>query len=250
MKQKRRNGMLTYLWGRLGLEPVRHRMVALVGAGGKTSTLYMLAQEAKEMGKTVLVTTTTHMKLHSRLTLATPAAWEEVKPLLGWHRIVMAGRLSAEGKFTGPKEITTARSVADVVLVEADGARRLPLKAPAEHEPVLPCAADAVIAVAGLDAVGQPIEVVCHRPEQVSALLETGRDHVITPADIVTILASPRGGRKQVKAGVAFRCLLNKADTPEKMGYALKIQRGLMQRGIHSAITHYSLAERDGKCLS
>ena len=52
--------------------------------------------------------------------------------------------------------MAVCRAVAGVVIAEADGARLRPLKAPAEHEPVIPPAADAVVAVAGLDSVGAP----------------------------------------------------------------------------------------------
>ena len=37
------------IWEQLGLDMARHRMVALVGAGGKTSTLYALARQAADM---------------------------------------------------------------------------------------------------------------------------------------------------------------------------------------------------------
>ena len=47
------------IWEQLGLDMARHRMVALVGAGGKTSTLYALARQAADSGRTVVVTTTT-----------------------------------------------------------------------------------------------------------------------------------------------------------------------------------------------
>ena len=57
------------IWEKLRLEPERHRVVALVGAGGKTSTLYALAREARAAGLTVIVTTTTHIRPHPRLPL-------------------------------------------------------------------------------------------------------------------------------------------------------------------------------------
>ncbi|MFS8544521.1 MAG: putative selenium-dependent hydroxylase accessory protein YqeC, partial [Limnochordales bacterium] len=83
------------------------------------------------------------------------------------------------GKLTGvdPRVIGRWRDVADVVLVEADGSRGLPLKAPKEGEPAVPPDADVFIPVAGMTAIGRPLaEGAVHRPERVAALL--GVPHV------------------------------------------------------------------------
>ena len=55
------------LWDKLGLDMDHHRVIALVGGGGKTTTMYALAREAREAGKTVIVTTTTHILPHPAL---------------------------------------------------------------------------------------------------------------------------------------------------------------------------------------
>lgn len=48
--------------------------------------------------------------------------------------------------------------LADIVLIEADGSRRMPCKAPAAHEPVLLPQCDIVLAVAGVSALGESLE--------------------------------------------------------------------------------------------
>ena len=52
---------------------------------------------------------------------------------------VCVGSASESGKFSAP-ELTfrTLCALADYVIVEADGSKRLPLKAHAAHEPVIP----------------------------------------------------------------------------------------------------------------
>ena len=139
--------------------------------------------------------------------------------------------------------------MADLVLAEADGARLHPLKAPADHEPVIPPETDAVVALAGLDCLGRPVGIACHRPERVCALLGVGMDHALTPADVAAVLSHPQGGRKGVGAGMAFRCLLNKADDPAREALGREIQSILAQKGIVSAVTHYTERERGGLCL-
>ena len=136
-----------------------------------------------------------------------------------------------------------------LVLVEADGARLRPLKAPADHEPVIPTGAAAVIAAAGLDCLGKPAGEICHRPERVCALLGVEEDHILTPADVAAVLSSPLGSRKGVTADMAFRCLLNKADTPERQVWGKEIQDILARQGIYSIVTHYEEKERGGACL-
>lgn len=235
------------VWERLDLHMDVHRLVALVGAGGKTSTLYALARQGVDNGKKVVITTTTHILPHPALPLA--GSLEELAALLADRPAATWGRYALPDKLSGGGPPAESLSVADLVLVEADGARLHPLKAPADHEPVIPPETHAVVALAGLDCIGQTVGAICHRPERVCALLGTGMDHVLTPADAAAVLSHPQGGRKGVTASMAFRVLLNKADTPERAAWGREIQESLTRQGIFSAVTHYEERERGGLCL-
>lgn len=235
------------IWETLRLDPKVHRLTALVGGGGKSSTMYAMARQAMDQGLTVVVTTTTHILPHPKLPLTGDLA--ALPALLAEHRVVTLGAYDERGKLTGAGDPAACLAVADVVLIEADGAKLRPLKAPADHEPVIPPACHAVIASAGLDSVGKPIEETCHRPERVCALLGVSPDHLITPADVAAILSSPVGGRKSVGQATAFRCLLNKADDPQRQAWGEEIGALLARQGIHSAITYYTEEERGGLCL-
>jgi probable selenium-dependent hydroxylase accessory protein YqeC len=99
------------------------------------------------------------------------------------------------------------------ILLKADGARMRRFKAPDDHEPRLPAAADTVVAVASVHVVGQPLsEELVHRVPEVSRItgLEPGDE--ITPAAVATVLASDRGGRKDVPEGATYVPLLNMVD--------------------------------------
>ena len=235
------------VWERLDLHMDVHRLVALVGAGGKTSTLYALARQGVDNGKKVVITTTTHILPHPALPLA--GSLTELTALLADRPAATWGRYALPDKLSGGGPPAEALAVADLVLVEADGARLHPLKAPADHEPVIPPEADAVVALAGLDCIGQTVGAICHRPERVCALLGAGMDHVLTPADAAAVLSHPQGGRKGVGGSMAFRVLLNKADTPERAAWGRDIQEILARQGIFSAVTHYEERERGGLCL-
>lgn len=235
------------IWEDLHLDPKVHRMVALVGGGGKSSTMYAMARQAMDLGLNVVVTTTTHILPHPTLPLTGSLA--ELPALLAEHRVVTLGAYDQRGKLTGAGDPTAYLDYADVVLIEADGAKLRPLKVPADHEPVIPPACDAVIAVAGLDCMGRSVEDICHRPERVAELLGTGPGHIIAPADVAAVLSSPQGGRKYVGQAMAFRCLLNKADDGPRRACGEEIKALLAQQGIQSAITYYTEEERGGSCL-
>ena len=83
--------------------------------------------------------------------------------------------------------------------MEADGSKMRPVKAPAEHEPVLPSATTLLAPVIGLDAIGVPVAPRwVHRPEYVRAVLGLDADELIrlTPAQAARLLVAPTGGAK------------------------------------------------------
>lgn len=158
-------------------------IIAVVGSGGKTTLIKNLAARYRSEGKTVLVTTTTHMFLEED-TLLTDDAGEIIR-VLRETGYAMAGipegrKIRALSKETFDAVCTHA----DVVLVEADGSRGLPLKYPSDTEPVIPENADEIIVVCGLNAIGEKAKDVCHRLEPVKNCLDIEEDTVITPAHV------------------------------------------------------------------
>lgn len=157
--------------------------VCVVGSGGKTTLIKKLAHRFRKEGKTVLVTTSTHM-FREPDTLVTDDAAAILRAMeqRGW---VMAGvGEGAKIRALSPETYAAVCARADVVLVEADGSKGLPLKFPNATEPVIPENADEIIVVCGLNALGQPAKTVCHRLELVKACLSIGDDALITPDHI------------------------------------------------------------------
>ncbi|MCD7769798.1 MAG: putative selenium-dependent hydroxylase accessory protein YqeC [Oscillospiraceae bacterium] len=164
-------------------------VIALVGAGGKTSAINTLAWEIRSAGYRVVVTTTTKMYPPVDGSLLARTV-DQTRSLLQKRGIVWAGALSGPQKLEGiPGSIPTLVDMADFVLIEADGARKHPLKMtdPA-FEPVIPAEAQAVVAVAGLDSIGRSVSDAVHRPELACQALGVTCDHVITPADVAALL--------------------------------------------------------------
>ena len=133
-------------------------ITAIVGGGGKTTLMLRLARELRDSGARVIVTTSTHIFPPEGIPVFTQVSLEEAKAALERESLVCLGTPVEKGKLSAPKfAIAELAKIADYVLVEADGAKGLPLKAPAEHEPVIPAEAKLVVAVAGLDGLGNPI---------------------------------------------------------------------------------------------
>ena len=158
-------------------------IICVVGSGGKTTLIKKLAEQYRREGKTVLVTTSTHMFIEEDTLLTDDA--DTILRRLAQTGYAMAG--IAEGKkikALSPATYEAVCSFADVVLVEADGSKGLPLKYPNTSEPVIPENADEIMVVCGLNAVGQKAKDVCHRLELVKACLGIEDETIITPAHV------------------------------------------------------------------
>mgnify|MGYP000891227229 CR=1 FL=1 len=217
-------------------------ITAAVGGGGKTSLLWRLAQELSESA-TVLLATTTHIWPPACETLLNPTA-EEVRATLRHTNLLAVGSPAEGGKL---REATALRGqyegLANYVLIEADGSRGLPLKAPADHEPVLPAGAALVVAVAGMACMGQTVAAAAHRAALYAELCGLDECASVTPEAVACVLNHPQGLRKGV-AG-RFCVVLNQADTPERIAFARAVAAQLKAETIITALqTQPCFAER------
>lgn len=150
-------------------------IISVIGAGGKTTWIEKIAKEVRRQGKKAAVVTTTHMWIPENYS-AVGRSWEEAVKQMKEEGIVYCGLAAeAEGKmiFPGQEGYQAICSAADVVLVEADGAKEKPVKFPDwSREPVIPENTDCIILVFGLSALGRPLGGVCHRWALCRALLD------------------------------------------------------------------------------
>lgn len=152
---------------------------AFVGAGGKTTLIHRQAQQYREAGKTVFVTTSTHMFIEPDTLLTDDP--EEIIRQLRRTGYVMAGIPEGDKiRALSPETYNLVCRHADVVLVEADGSARKPIKFPKASEPVIAENVEEIVVVCGLQAIGKPLKVVAHRPELVMACLGASEDTPIT----------------------------------------------------------------------
>ena len=160
---------------------------AIVGAGGKTGLLKEMAAQFRQEGKSVFATTTTHMFIEEDTLLTDDAA--AIVDALRKNGYVFAG--VPEGtKITALSQSVYCEvcKIADVVLVEADGSKHMPLKYPNTNEPVIPDNSDEIIVVCGLHGLGKAAKDACHRLSLVKEHLGITDETLITPDHIYRLV--------------------------------------------------------------
>ena len=195
-------------------------ITAVVGGGGKTSLIWRLATELSEDAR-VLITTTTHIRPPECRVLLAPTR-EQIREAFIQTRLLAIGDPTEDGKLAMPSALyRDFSSLADYILVEADGSRGLPLKAPADHEPVLPEETRLTIAVAGMSCAGQTIQEAAHRPALYAERAGVAETAMVTPGMVAERLMSPEGQHKGVTG--PFLVVLNQSDTPERITFARQV---------------------------
>lgn len=164
-----------------------HRgITAVVGSGGKSTLLAQGGRALAEQGARVVLATTTHM--------LPPEGIPLVRTLddLDGHRIAAIGELDSEtGKLSCPAcGIDALAGHADYALVEADGSHRLPLKAHAGYEPVIPAEAARTILVVGASGFDRPIAEAVHRPQTFCELTGAALEDPATPELVARAIAA------------------------------------------------------------
>jgi len=195
-------------------------VVCAVGGGGKTSLLERLALEHEAEGSFVVLTTTTHVwppaaGQRPLMIVDSPDDIESLRRPEGGMSPVVGRGLDKAGKLMGvpPEWVSLLRDLpwAAAVLVEADGSKGLPLKAPAEWEPVLPECASLVLGLAGLDAQGTPLDDAhVHRADRLAALLDLPRGAPVPPARLLDAVLGAYAPSLPSQAGLFV--VFNKAD--------------------------------------
>nr|WP_294679196.1 selenium cofactor biosynthesis protein YqeC [uncultured Blautia sp.] len=192
-----------------GLEEKSSLILAVTGGGGKTSLIIRLAQEWAALKKKVLITTTTHMAWDPECPFVNCGPENSKEPDIlrkeverksaATGYVFVAAHEAGNPKISRPEvRLPELKSLCDILLIEADGSRGLPLKFPEIWEPAMPEEAEAVIAVAGLDAIGRPLKEVMHRPASGAEFLKKSLDERIETDDMIKLAESPLALRKNM----------------------------------------------------
>ncbi|SJZ33474.1 selenium cofactor biosynthesis protein YqeC [Selenihalanaerobacter shriftii] len=223
-------------------------IISLVGAGGKTSTMFRLAQELKQRSQDKIITTTTTKILK-------PSSTETEKLIIGRDLTVLidkinreeaslvtiAKELTSNGKLSGidPDWINRLTDLDTTIIVEADGAACKDFKIPNQQEPILPSKTDLLLPVIGSRIVGKDLTPQnLHRASllrKINPQLHLGQP--ITVEIIVEILLND-SGYSLLNQQQNYRVipLINQVDTPLRYDFALKMAKRLVKAGIEKVV--------------
>ncbi len=223
-------------------------VVAFVGGGGKTTAMFRLAEELTAAGGRVITTTTTRIfaaqiELAPRHLVADEVSSAQLADLLEQSaQLLVTGTVDpASGKAFGvaPEVVEAWADLPGrpTVLIEADGSRMQPFKAPAEHEPVIPARTSLVVPVVGADVFGAALgpERV-HRFERVQALTGWLPGSPVTPELVARVLLHPDAGLKDVPNSARVVPLINKVETAAALAQARETAARLLAEPRISAV--------------
>lgn len=216
-----------------GLENKKAPILSVVGAGGKTSTIEQLIKEYEALGKKIIVTTTTKMYQPKQGAWCREESVEAVDNYLQKELVLWIGLPCGEGKMRAPR-LSFLEQLAKKdypMLIEADGARRLPFKLPGEEEPVILENTQIVVGVLGMTAWNKPWKEVCFRYELASEYLHKTEDELITEEDYAEVIESSFGLRKGMTESMEYIVILNQVDNKELQKRALKLRDMLRRKG-------------------
>lgn len=247
---------------RLNLPPGSPDVVAIVGGGGKSSTVFRTALELAAAGRRAVITHTARIAAFQ--TEWAPAVVEVTGAALPYAALEEALAAHNVCLLTGPvvadRRAGIAAHLVDelaqaapelgirAITVEADGSKMRPAKAPAEHEPVLPDSTTLLAPILGLDAVGCAIdERMFHRAGLVRGVLRLPADESrrLTPQQAAVLLTSAEGGAKARPPGVRLLPIFNKADQPLRLLYGRLAAAHLARSGQAAVLAAAGAAGRE-----
>ncbi len=245
---------------REALELDRHPIICLVGAGGKTSLMFAMARELAASGNHVITSTTT--KIFKPSPEETPflliregagditKSIPEVIHRYGHFTLVQSPLPEKKLKGVNPELIDELAFLNEVdhIVVEADGAARLPLKAPGENEPVIPSNTSLVVVVVGIDSIGLELSMGhVFRPHIVSELTGLPLGEKVTLEVIAELILHPRGMAKGTPLHSTIIPFLNKVDIPEGIEKGRALARRILGKGrlkINRVVLGHAIGEK------
>ncbi len=232
------------MWIYQSISPARSlramKFISFIGAGGKTSFIKYLAGEFSKKGDRVAITTTTKIYAEDPYIL-----FDKDREIQGDYTYpVMIGKAVEDGKLTAldEKEIELLGARFDKVLIEADGAKRKPIKFPAHFEPVVPALTDKVFVLCGLDSIFKRIEDVVFRWRNLCDATGISPNELITPDIFLSFFS-----RDCLLKGIDkkdFSIVLNKYDICEDRDIVIDLAKNIVRRLKINEIFISSLAFR------
>lgn len=241
-------------------------VISLVGAGGKTSSAFWLAQNYKKLGHQVLITTTTKMyypfptqadnfislqelnkqsksiKIHSSSQIA------NIRPdnchsndlkqgaitFLYTHKIPNEPRDKVQGITAQEVNELKKNAAFTILIVEADGAICLPIKCPAAHEPNMPNCTDIVICVTSAENIFMPInKQKINRWQEFTRVTKAKNQQILGKEILSNLLNHKNGSFKAAPENSTKIWLINKIDLNNKPTQLVEMAKDIIKQQVH-----------------
>ena len=198
-------------------------VIALCGAGGKTSALFDLAADFKRFcpDRPVVVLTTTRMMAARKPSIdyfISVEALSEIKALSPGITMIARG-MDDQGKIYGfePEDvdrwIEAAPGELGVALIEADGANKKPLKAPREGEPRFPGKTQIALGVLGAEMFDMPaVDSGIHRLPLFLELTGLMAGETVSSEAVIALICSENGLFRTCPSNAHKIVLINKVE--------------------------------------
>jgi len=222
------------------LDIKRKDVISLIGSGGKSTIMFMIGREIYDSGRRSVITTTTHIHIPEEefppliLNEDPQILKEDIRKILNENGQVLAAvSRTDEGKLKGvsPEFIGLLSDMeeVDVILVEADGAKKKSLKGFKDDEPVIPASTTIALAVVGIDAVGIPLtDEYVFRKEIISNMIGLQEGDFITPEILANIILHPSGYIARANPGRSIM-IINKVDGFMELQWALEVAQRILK---------------------
>lgn len=224
----------------MDIDLTKKEIISFVGGGGKTTAIFQLGKELIKYNKKVLISTTTK--------IFTPAKEEYDYFFLGDinkdfnprnSTIAILGKEIKDDKLIGisPERVEEIleRNIFDYILIEADGSKRKPIKAPGPNEPVILPATSKTVGVIGLDSLGTKIDsITVHRPELLLKIIGESSSPIIDNETIVKLVLHKNGIFKNSHGDKIL--FLNKANDEKRISSAKEIRNILDTKDFYNVV--------------
>lgn len=216
--------------------------LAFVGSGGKTTAISILA---KEIPAPLIITTTTHFGAwqssiaDNHIILRSNLDILKIDPFFSGTTLITMGYDSDRLGGLDNERIYLLKDFCDKynlpLIIECDGSRQLPIKAPGPYEPVIPDFIDTVVVMSGLSGLNRPLNSsVVHHPDVYSDICKLKENEIISIKSHQTLLSHDQGGLKNIPPQARRFLILNQADTTllQSQSFKLSQQLGAIYDGI------------------
>jgi len=228
-------------------------MVSLIGAGGKTTTMFRLAKELRDQGCKVLITTTTKIAKPTKPHIDRLFLVEELQALvdicneIAAPAIISAGcSVNQKGELQGLPVTWLDRlnqdAAFDAILVEADGASSRLLTIPADEERIIPESCQATVWIVAVKVLGKTLsDAWVHHSARARELLGLPVEARVSEDILIRLLQHQDGCLKGIPPASRKIAVINQADSQEEVAAAQALGDKLQKQGFANVvITSYA----------